>query len=273
MSVFAYDDYRAFLRDRYLVLRKENRRFSHRFIGSRIGYSSSGWFSDLLKGRMNLPGTQRTRLANVFHLCERESEYFAWLVEHNQAASLEERNRCLRKMLEFKEIQADLVGLEKFTYYSKWYFPAVREMLFFFVFKGDYPALARRLKPAITASQAKEAIQVLLKLDFIHKAADGTLRPRPITLKKDSSSKSPRSGDYLIEYIRLGMEAFDRFEAGERHVSGMTLSFSEHGFRKATAEIERLRKKLLALMKDDPKPDAVYQINMQCFPLSRRDGK
>jgi uncharacterized protein (TIGR02147 family) len=268
-SVFGYEDYRLFLKDRYASARKQDPKFSHRYISAKLGFSSSSWFSDLINGRMKLIPSHLRKLAALFHLNEREVDYFGLLVEYNQSGSLEERNRCFRKMLAFKEMKANLVGREKFEFYGKWYYTAVRELLFFHEFRDDYATLAKRLRPTITSSQAKEAIQLLLKLDFIFKDPHGCLRPRPVTLKKDSSFKSLHAANFIMDTMKLGVDALDGLSAEERDVSALTLSFSKSGFQKAKAEIEILKKRLVDLMKEDPEPDAVYQINMQCFPLTQ----
>lgn len=268
-SVFGYEDYRVFLKDYYAHVRNQDPKFSHRFISSQLGFNSSSWFSDLINGRMKLIPSNLRKLARLFRLNERESDYFELLVEYNQSDSLEEKNRCFRKMLGFKEMKANLVGKDKFVFYSKWYYTAIRELLYFHEFRDDYAALARRLRPVITSSQAKETIQLLLKLDFIFKDPQGFLRPRPVTLKKDSSFKSLHAANFFADTMKLGVDALDVLNAEERDVSALTLSFSKSGFKKAKAEIEILKKRLVDLMKEDPEPEAVYQINMQCFPLTQ----
>ena len=50
-------------------------------------------------------------------------------------------------MIAFKEVRADLVGMDRLEFYSKWYHGAIRELLFFHPFRGDYAELARRLSP------------------------------------------------------------------------------------------------------------------------------
>jgi hypothetical protein len=62
--------------------------------------------------------------------------------------------RCLQKMLTFKEVGVDLVGPDRLEFYSKWYHGALRELLFFHPFRGDYAALARMLSPPIRQSEA-----------------------------------------------------------------------------------------------------------------------
>jgi uncharacterized protein (TIGR02147 family) len=268
-SIYAYEDFRQFLGDFYRAYRAVNKGFSHRFISSQLGFASSSWFADLLKGRMNLAGGHLVKLAVLLRLKDREADYFESLVLYNQATSAEEKTHHFRKLLTFKELRTDTVGREKFVFYNQWYYATLRELLFFYDFRGDYASLAKKLCPPIQVRQAREAVRLLLELDFIYKDAQGCFRPRAITLKKDSTSKSVHAAAYLTENIALGAQALDRFEKEERHVSALTLSYSTTGYKQALAEIEQLRKRLVALMEKDPEPNAVYQFNIQFFPQSR----
>lgn len=268
ISIFAYDEYRHFLKDYYDRAHAMDRKFSHRFIAGRLGVSSSGWFADLLKGRTNLTGTHVVKLASLMKLKEAEAGYFESLVQFSQAGSMEERNHHLRKLLSFKERKMDLVGREKFDFYSTWYYAAIRELLFFHRFENDYTSLAKKLDPPIQPHQAKKAIQLLEKLGFIRKDAQGCWRSLDSTLKKDSSFRSQYAANLLRTNMELGMVALEKFQKEERHISAMTLSLSGAGFEKAQAHIESLRKKLVALMEEDPGPEKVFQLNLQFFPIT-----
>jgi uncharacterized protein (TIGR02147 family) len=269
ISIFSYSDYRVFLKDAYEERRGMDPKFSHRFIAGKIGVSSSGWFTEVIKCRVNLAGTHLVKLAVLFLLENNETDYFECLVQYNQAASTEERNRYFKKLVSFKEMQVDLVGQEKFEFYSKWYYSALRELLFFHDFKGDYTALAKKLHPPIKASQAKEGIRLLELLGFIQKDAQGCFRPRTSTLKKDTSFRSLFTANYLKANMELGMDALERFPKEERHVSTMTLSYSRPGFQKALAELVAMRKRLVDLMDEDDHPDKAFQLNLQLFPITK----
>ena len=269
VSILEYSDYRLFLKDQYEWAHAKNRSFSHRMISAKVGSSSSGWFSDILKARQNITGSQVIKLSALFHLGERESDYFESLVQINQAASLDEKNRHFRKLMALRSPESKLVGQEQFEYYSKWYYAAIRELLFFYDFRGDFHVLSRRLSPPIKPAEAKEAIQLLLGLDFIRKDAQGRYRPLENTLKKDSTFKSLFAVNFLKANMELGIAALEMFSKEERHVSALTLSYSEAFRIKAEAEIETLRNKLVALMDEDPHPEKVYQLNLQFFPLTQ----
>jgi uncharacterized protein (TIGR02147 family) len=268
VSIYSYTDYRVFLRDKYEAIRSVTPKFSQRYIARQVAASSSGWFADILKGRMKLAGAHLLEVAALFGLVGQEAEYFEALVSYNQAGSIAEKNHGFKKLLAFKEWQTDLVGREKFEYYSKWYYSAVRELLFFHDFTGDYKALGKRLRPSITATQAKEAVQLLLRLGFVTKGAGLRLRPQEATLRKDPAFKSLYTANYIKANMELGMRALEEMDKAHRHVSTMTLSYSGPGYERALAEVESLRKRLLALTEEDACPDKVYQFNLQFFPTS-----
>ena len=269
ITIYAYSDFRLYLKDFYRHAHALDRNFSHRFIAMRMGVASSGWFTDLLKGRVNLARKHLIKLVAVLCLDSREAEYLETLVAHNQSVSVEEKLHYFRKLLGFKEYQVDLVGKEKLEFYSQWYYSAIRELLFFHDFQGDYAGLAKRLAPPISTGEARKAIKLLLKLDFIRKNAQGRYQPREATLRKDASFKSLYAANFLKATMVLGMQALDNFPKEDRRVSALTLSYSRPVFRKAIVEIEALRTKLVSMMDEDPHPEKVFQFNLQFFPVTK----
>lgn len=268
-TIFHYTDFRAYLADYQAARKAVDRKFSHRFIADKVGSSSSGWFSDIVRGRISLTGAFRVRLARILNLKEREADYFEVLVNLDQAGSEEEREACARRIMSFREVPSELVGRDRFEYYSAWYYGAIRELLFFHDFKGDYAALASLLVPAISVPEAKRAIALLQRLGFVAKDAQGCLRPAKGALKKDSAIKADNLSTYMKKNMELAMTALDAYSREDRDISALTLSFSGPGFVKAKEEIRALRKKLLALMVEDNFPEKVYQCNIQMFPITR----
>ena len=267
--VFDYTDFRAFLAEFYRLEKERNPKFSHRFIQEKVGAASAGWFADLVKARINLTGTFLLRLLTLLDLNRSESQYFESLVQYDQASSFEDKTRWMERLRSFKEIKADLVGQDKFEYYSKWYYAAIRELLFLHDFRGDYRVLAQALNPAIRPKQAREAIALLERLEFIRTDEAGRYRPSAPILKKDTAFKSLHLTAFLRANMQLGMEALDRFDRDDRDISSLALVLSEESFRNAKEEIKALRKKLLAWSEKPKAGGKVYQCNFQVFPVSK----
>ncbi len=268
-DIFQFTDFREYLRLRYAAEKTDSPRFSHRFVAEKVGASSTGWFSDILKGRITLTGVYSVKLAKLLELKPNEEDFFQTLVHYGQAGSLEEKNHYLEKILAFKELKIDLVGKDKFEYYSKWYHAAIRELLLFYPYRGDFADLARRLSPSIRPEQAKKAVQLLDRLNLIAVDPNGIYRPTAAILKKDAAIKSIHLENFLKANMELGVQALDRYPKEERDISSVTVSLEAEDFEKAREDIKALRKRLLALSEKPGTKKRVYQCNFQVFPLSR----
>jgi uncharacterized protein (TIGR02147 family) len=268
-NIFEFTDYREYLRVYQEARKALQPQFSHRFIHAKVGTQSAGWFSDIVKRRINLTGNYLIKLLVLMDLKGKEREYFEALVHYDQAGSVDEKNHYYERLLSFKEVKADLVRSEKFEYYRKWYYAAVRELLFIHDFSGDYAALGKRLEPPITASEARKAIKLLLKLEFVAKDARGLLRPLEQVLKKDTEPKSLHLANFLTSNMGLAIQSLDRHAKEDRDVSALTLVMTRTQFEAAKIEIKALRKRLLAMGIQSRTDAKVYQCNFQIFPVSK----
>lgn len=268
VSIFTYTDFRKYLEDYYQARKKTDKKFSHRFIQEKVGASSAGWFADVIKGRTNIPGGHMVKLAKLLQLKNTETDYFESMVQFGQAGSLEERTRYFHKMLAFKEVRSDMVGMDKLEFYSKWYHGAIRELLFFHPFRGDYAELARKLSPPIRQAEARDSVALLERLGMVEPNNIGGYKSKEAVLKKDPSFPSVVMANFLKNNMELAIEALDRYSKEERDVSALTVSLSDQAFAQVKEDIRALRKKILAMTEIDVAPNKVYQCNFQFFPLS-----
>jgi uncharacterized protein (TIGR02147 family) len=269
VPIYAYTDYRAYLKDYYQHRKSVDRKFSHRYIMEKVGASSAGWFSDVIAGRISLTSTHLLRLAKLMDLRPSEEDYLENLVHYAMSASAEERDRFYRKILAARETKLEVVGADRFEFYTQWWHSAIRELLFFYDYRGDHQALAAKLNPPIKPQLAKKSIQLLEALGFIARNTQGQYKPTDTSLRKDAGAKTGALQDLLKTQSHLGTLALDRLTKEERDISALTLSLSQAGFEKARAEVKALRKKLLDLTEEDAHPEKVFQCNFQMFPVTQ----
>lgn len=91
-TIFEYLDYRGFLRDRLLEIKRRNPAFSLRAFNRLAGFRSSATLKLVMDGKRNLAVDGIRRIARGFKLSEDESRYFRFLVFFNQAKDHEERD-------------------------------------------------------------------------------------------------------------------------------------------------------------------------------------
>jgi uncharacterized protein (TIGR02147 family) len=270
-DIFEYTDFRKFLRDFQDEMRNRDGKFSHRYFAMKAGFSSTGLLSNIMQGRRNLTSPLIHKFARALKLNKKEAEYFENLVHFNQAKTVEDKNVYFDRMLRISPLKADVVSKERYEFYSEWWYSAIRELLYYFPFKGDYQALARMLDPPLRPEQAKKAIATLEKLNMIERKPDGTYKQTSAVL---TTGKDHEHTLHLANFKRttmeLALQSLDRQPREHRDISTLTLTFSNESFGKARLELEAVQNRLLKMANDDNAVDCVYQINMQMFPLTRK---
>jgi len=89
ISIFEYDDYRAYLRDLYEHLKKTGTHFSYRSFSSKAGFRSPNILKLVIDGKRNLSPQSVQKFARALNLKKDEAEFFRILVNLNQAGSVD----------------------------------------------------------------------------------------------------------------------------------------------------------------------------------------
>jgi uncharacterized protein (TIGR02147 family) len=269
-NILDYNDYRAFLRDHYRENKARNHRYSYQYIAKKVGFRSASFFGQVITGRSNLSSAMTARFADFLGLNRKESEFFEALVAFNQSKEPLEEKRHFEKLIAFKGSRIRLLGSDQYEFYGKWYYPAIRELLYFFPFRGDYDGLARMLSPPIKPSEAKQAITLLLRLGLVRKDAQGVIvRSDPLSDSTGYQAIDASIHDFQQQTLSLAGEAIHRFPREARSISTVTFSLSRKGFEAIDEELKGFRRRLLKIAEGDTAEDTVYQVNFQIFPLTK----
>ncbi|MDQ3002264.1 MAG: TIGR02147 family protein [Fibrobacterota bacterium] len=269
MDIFDHTDYRQVLKDLYDARKKQDPRFSYRFIALKAGFKSAGFFTQILQGKTNISMSIALSLAAVFKLKTSEVEYFESLVQFNQAKTQSDKQHYFRKIISLKKGKLKTLDERQFELFTKWYYLAVREMIGIRKFKGDFKELADALVPCITPAEAREAVKVLEKLNLIQMRPSGIYEKLDAALTTGDYWKSVAITQFQIDTLELAKGSYDWVKPNLRNHSTLTLSISNGEYRWIKEELGNLRKRILEMAKSCPNPDRVYQINVNVFPLSQ----
>jgi uncharacterized protein (TIGR02147 family) len=269
--VFRFLDARAFLAAAFDYEKARNPKFSHRYVAKSMGSSSSGFFKDILNGRVRLSPARAAKFAQLFGLSYQEGDHFETLVQFTQASDAEEKDRWLARMTSGSQARKDAV-LEAFQleYFRKWHYAAVRELLALHDFDtgGDYARLAGMLDPAITPAEAEDAVRLLLRLKLIRRTAQGRLERVDKVVR--SGAKNPaRVKPAIRGNLELALRSLEAHPPAVRPFSYLTLSVSEASLALLRAKLAGLRQEMLDIATQDERVDRLYQLNFQLFPLSK----
>jgi uncharacterized protein (TIGR02147 family) len=269
VSVFQYLDAREFLRQAYDAEKRANKDFSHRYIAKAMGAGSSSFFKDVLLGRASLSPARAARFAKLFRLPAKEAEYFENLVNFTQAGTQEDKERFLRK-LGNRAAGGPQAILEasQLEYLQKWHYAAIRELLEVVDFRGDYEQLAEVLDPPVTAAEAEDAIQLLLRLKLIRKNAQGRFEKIGDVVSTGVLNDPEKAKPGIRANLDLARRALDAHPVAVRPFSYLTICVSEQTFLQVRDKLRSVRKEILDAVSRDPGADRLYQLNLQFFPLS-----
>lgn len=271
--LFDYDDFRKFMQDYFEEQKKMRSVFSHRFFAAKAGFSSSSYCLNVIRGRFNLTPKSIEKISKAMDFEPLQKEYFEALVQYNQAQQVDERDQAWKQILQIrKQIEFTHITTREQAYFSKWYYPVIRELAADTQWHDDYRVLARSLTPQITTEEARDAVKNLLEWGLLRKLDDG--RYVQTSQMLDAAEIPPIALRQIRrEYIQHAIGAVESMPKDERFAAFTTLAMSESSYNYAVEVLEEARKKIIARASNDTNVERVYEMMLVAFPMSKKVGK
>ncbi len=267
-ELYTYYNYQKYLNDFYLEKKAEDPFFSFRYIGKKVGIDHS-LLVKIFQGKRHIAEKSIPAFAELLGLSPRKTEYFGLLVLYGKAKTGRETKHYFEKILGFSEVHAHKVESDKYEFYQKWYYTAIREILHVYPTLNDFKRLAALVEPAITAAEAKKAVALLQRLGFVRKNDRGhfELTSRFVTTGDDWKSIAVHS--FQKESLTLAARALDEIPKDGRDISTISVSLDAEGFEKVRERVRAFQEEIVGIAASCGNVDKVYQVNMQIFPLSK----
>lgn len=269
-SIYHYTDYRQFLKDFYEYKKRTTGFFSYRYFSQKAGFKSPNQLQLIMQGKRNLTEAALFRVAQALELSPSETEYFKDLAGFGQAKNPDEKNFYYQRILDNKKCK-DVKQIERrqYEYLSTWYHSVLRELAVI-VKPGDAEALARRVWPALTPAQAKKSLELMEQLGLLEKGPDGAWRQTSAGVTTGPEAEALAVTSYHREMLALARRSLTELPPADINICGLTLGVSGETYRAIRREVQQFQEHVLHLASQDQKPERVYQLNMQLFPLSTR---
>ncbi len=272
-DLFAYLDYRQYLRDVYIALKKQQSSFSYRLFSKKAGMASPNFLKRVIDGERSLGAKSIEKFAVALALNGKETEFFRELVLFNQATTAADKNTHFNNLGKYrKHRKVRKLDRSMFEYLSHWYYPAIRELVSCEGFREDPVWISRHVFPSITPAQAKKAIKTLVKLGLLQRDDSGALCQGDPLFSTGSEVRSLAIRNFHKQMMQQAMQAQDEIALANREISGTTVALDEAGFKLFKQKIQTLRGELLELSASIKQPRRVIQFNFQAFPLASSEG-
>jgi len=274
IDIFGYTDYRRLLGDLYKYRKKCTPRFSYRYISRMLGVKSPAVYRHIVTGKLKISEPMLSKLAGLYGFDALQAAYLASLVRYGQAETAGERDYYEEEIVRIRSLNARKIPPEQFEFYTQWYYTAVWAAIRCRPFRGNYRELARSLEPSISVSQARKAVKLLVKLGFVKRRPDGVYEQTSRMITTGEGVASVAVSVFHRQTLELALRAIDGIARPRRQVSTVTLGVSKRDVELVKKELARCRRRLMSIGQNSRRPNRVYQLNFQMFPLLKwEDGK
>jgi uncharacterized protein (TIGR02147 family) len=237
VPVFHYYDYRKFLTDLVAHWKKTTYRFSYRKFSRLAGFSAPNMLKQVIDGKRNLTTPSIRRIAAMFQFNKGEEQFFENLVGLNQAKTHAEKKIYYQRLIKApRYLVVKKEDSNLYAFYSRWYYPVIRELVMVEGFRDDPAWIARQVFPSITTAEAAKAMQVLEETGHLKKTDTGWMQTAPVT-STGPMVQSLAVMNYHRFMIDLAKEALERISHEKRNVTSLTLAVSPTTYKAILHEI------------------------------------
>jgi uncharacterized protein (TIGR02147 family) len=270
-SVFDFFSYREYLQSYFAWRKQHDADFSHRVFLREAGIEGSAYCIRIINGSRKLSKSYIPNFLKALKLKKMESHYFTCLVYFCNEKKPDKKTLLLNQILSIRSSRGETTLEDrKSRYFSRWYYPVIRNLVELVDFKEDYHKLSRMLVPPVKPSQARGAVKYLLENNFIKKTPDDRYAVAQEVVSTPPVVHSTVLTQFHAKNLELNLDAFETLAAEDRPYSSVTLALGKKGFAKVREEIRLFRQRLLAQQWDEPgEADRVCHVGFQLLPRAR----
>lgn len=269
-SLANHSDYRVYLRDFYQLKKQASPRWNYAVWARQLKIKSPSTLIMILNGQRH-PGPALVQsLIRYLKLTGDDADQFQDLVRLQKVKSDPSLTILLLEKLRKRRPDGEFRLLEQSEFYaiSNWYYYAIREMVRLPQFREDGEWISEALLFKVTPRQAKAAIDTMLRLNLLGRDKGGKLfaTSRHLDTSRDIADEGLKR--FHEQTLANARECIRRVEVDRREISGGCFAIRVKDIPEAKKRIAKFQRELCDLL-EMPEPDAVYQLEISLFPLSK----
>lgn len=272
LDIFTYIDYRKYLADFYAESKRMHSYFSYQYMAQKVSMDTSN-LAKVLIGRRHLPKKSVSAFKELCKLNAREFDYFTCMIKWSKARNENQARELFVQLTSMQGLQPHILDTLQFEYYQHWYHAAVYALLDIIDFRGNFRLLASLLAPPITTDEAKNSIDLLMKLGLVKIDTQGRYTPLQKTLSTGERWHSYAIHQFQKETFGLALRSLDTHSKEERDMSTLTFSASAADLIALKKLTQEYRRAVIDMISTSSGADRIYQLNCQIFPISIKSEK
>ncbi len=271
-NLFDYFDYREYLHDYYLFHKRRNASYSYRLFARKAKLGSPNYLKLVVDGKRRITDRTLYQFARGLGLSRDEEKYFRELVMYQEVSDPDSKELHLRSLLKYQEKQRTPtpVKADRIKFMLDWHHAVVKELVNCGDFREDPQWIAKRLGNKITEAQAKESLELLLRLHFLKRNESGVLEQKEPLLTSSEEIPPHVIRSLHRTYLRKAIHSIFGVANERREMSGLVLAIPQSRLKEIKEEIREFRKKLNRKYGLDSNSDDVFFAGLYLFPVTQR---
>ena len=266
--VFAFLDYRTYLRDFVEGRKGEGSGFSQRSLALALGIDA-GQLVRILHGKNQLSTRFVPAMAKLAEMDDRAAAYFEELLRYASARGDEESARSLERLLALRGVMTHPLAGSQAQYYSSWKHAVVCALIGIAPWRGSATALGAMVKPPLSRKEVEESLLLLESLRLVRHGEDGCWVRVDAHLSPGADVPTAALRDYHVQVMENACAALEAIPPSERDFSAVTLSLDSEGMERLRELSRALRQRIQSLSDRSLNADHIFQINIQAFPVAQ----
>ncbi len=268
MNVMLFTNYRSFLHSALDEAKRKNPRLSATSFARRLGLKSNSSLIKILRGQRDAGPDIRMKVGRYFKFSHREQAYFNDLVSLSKVESDSTKSVFLMTRMKKMNRLFRVLREDEFSTIANWWFYAIRQMAKLPDFDERVEVIARRLQFKVSRREIRRTIDVMLNLGLLERY-EGRLRATAKSLDTSNGVASEALKRFHEGMIANAGAAIRTVDVQNRYIAGVTLSIRRDDLVRAQAVLGEFLDRFNEEFEVDSNPDAVYQMQLQFFPLMK----
>lgn len=271
-NLYDYFDYREFLQAYYRFHKHRNPAYSYRLFARKAKLGSPNYLKLVVDGKRRITDRTLYQFARGLGLDRDEEKYFRELVLYQEVSDSDSKEQHLLSLLKYQEKQRTAVPLraDRIKILLDWYHTVIRELAVTKGFREDPEWISKRLGGKVTPEQAKESLELLVRLGLLFRGQGGRLEQREPLLATSDEVPSHINRGLHRTYLRKAINSIFAVPISKRELSGLIFAVPTNRLRDVKEEIKEFRKKLNRKYGMGKDPDEVYFVGLYLFPLTQK---
>lgn len=270
ISVKSFADYRIFLIAHAQEMKKRNPAWSYGAWAKRLGLKTTSSITKVIKGQ-RAPGASVTSgLIRYFEFSREDADYFRDLIELDRVKRDPRLKAIVMERIEavYPKAAVRILDDQTFSLISRWYCLAVREMTELDRFVEDPKWISRNFRYKVTAREAQDAIDLLLKTGLLVRDGKGRLRTADASINTQSDLASEAIRRFHSQMLGNAEASLETVALEEREFISTSLVVSRERLGEAKKFLREMRAQFVRKF-EVKGGDELYQLQLQLFPLTR----